>query len=146
MPSALFLVEASSVSDLGSNQVSPVVQSRRTSQEKAPWKDLPVPDAHKQGMPLLRGNVEAQFVRPLYLGESVAPFRLLEPALAVIPWEDASSSLIDSSAAQRKGYVHLADWLERAEYLWGEHNRGTMTLTLLLSKPSPSRGASIRMR
>jgi SAM-dependent methyltransferase len=128
VPRALFVVEHAPASSLGVNPASPVVQSHRTSQEKAPWKDLPVPDAHKQGIPLLRSNVEAQFIRPLYLGESIAPFRLLEPVLAIIPWDDATGGLMNSSTAQRHGYVYLADWLKKAELLWGQHQRGTMDL------------------
>jgi BarA-like signal transduction histidine kinase len=75
----------------------------------------------------LRGNVEAEFVRPLYLGESVAPFRLLHPALAVIPWDRQTNRLLDAQAAQQSGYLHLSGWLAEAERLWGEHGRGGMS-------------------
>ncbi|MDP2659743.1 MAG: hypothetical protein Q8R28_03340, partial [Dehalococcoidia bacterium] len=79
VPRVLCVVEEAVVSGLGGNVAAPVVQSRRTSQEKAPWK----------GLPMLRGNVEQEFLRPLYLGESAAPFRLLKPVSAVIPWSEA---------------------------------------------------------
>jgi SAM-dependent methyltransferase len=129
VPRALFVVENAPAGSLGINPALPVVQSRRTSQEKAPWKDLPVRDAHRQGIPLLRGNVEAQFVRPLLLGESVAPFRLLQSVLSVIPWNDDNGILMDSLEVQQHGYLHLADWLHRAESLWDQHRRSTMNLT-----------------
>ena len=40
-----------------------------TNLGKGPWRDLEP----------LRGDVERAFLRPLYLGESVAPFRVLSP-------------------------------------------------------------------
>ncbi|MDO8531273.1 MAG: N-6 DNA methylase [Dehalococcoidia bacterium] len=128
VPRALCVVEYAATSGLGVNPTAPVVQSRRTSQEKVPWKNLPVPDAHKQNIPLLRGNVEAEFIMPLYLGESVAPFRLLEPVLAVIPWDSKKKHLMESTAAQKCGYAHLAGWLKTAEALWAQHRQSDMTL------------------
>ena len=44
--------------------------------EKKPWKELPA----------LTGNVERQFVFDMHLGETILPFRLQEPWLAVLPW------------------------------------------------------------
>ena len=69
IPRLLFTVEEVRAGLLGINPTDPLVESRRTSQEKSPWKDLPT----------LRGNMESEFLRPLYLGESVVPFRPLEP-------------------------------------------------------------------
>jgi SAM-dependent methyltransferase len=117
-PRVLCVVEPARAGPLGADPAVPVVQSRRTAQEKPPWKTLPP----------LRGNVEAQFLRPLYLGESVAPFRLLQPVLAVIPWDQSAKRLLDAEAAQRAGHIHLARWLGQAERLWREHSRPQMTL------------------
>lgn len=117
VPRVLSVVQAAQLSSLGGNPAAPVVESRRTSQEKPPWKHLPP----------LRGNVEEEFLRPLYLGESVAPLRLLEPVLAVIPWEEGGTRLLDAAAAQQAGYLHLASWLGQAERLWAEHGRGGLT-------------------
>ncbi|MDO8615495.1 MAG: N-6 DNA methylase [Dehalococcoidia bacterium] len=100
---------------VGSTLAAPVVQSRRTNLEKQPWKDLPP----------LRESVEAGFLRELYLGESIAPFRLLRPALAVIPWD--GRELLDSGAAQLKGHTGLSRWLAQAEALWRQHGRSGMT-------------------
>lgn len=113
----LCVVEPAPVGRLGANPAAPVVQSRRTPQEKPPWKHLPP----------LRDNVKAEFLRRLYLGESVAPFRLLEPVLAVIPWEARANRLLDADEAQRAGYLHLGRWLSEAERLWQGHGRGGMT-------------------
>jgi len=43
-------------------------------------------------------NVEREFVHTLYLGESVARFRLLQPVLAVIPWDERRNELMDATA------------------------------------------------
>ncbi len=64
---------------------------------------------------------------PLYLGESVAPYRLLEPVLAVVPWDDGERRLMDAAEAQRAGYRHLAGWMEAAERLWREYGRSGLS-------------------
>ncbi|MDP2949991.1 MAG: N-6 DNA methylase [Chloroflexota bacterium] len=119
VPRVLCVVQPAPVGAVGPNPAAPLVESRRTSQEKPPWKHLPP----------VRDNVEGEFLRPLYLGESVAPFRLLEPVLAVIPWDDEGKRLLDSEAAQRAGYMHLSGWLQQAERLWAQHSRGGITFT-----------------
>lgn len=118
IPRMIWTVQRSSTGVVGQDPSAPIVESRRTSQEKPPWKHLPS----------LRGNVEEQFLRPLYLGESVAPFRLLQPVLAVIPWQEREDRTLDADAAEAAGYFHLAGWLARAEELWKEHGRGTRSL------------------
>lgn len=117
-PSVLFRVEPASSGRLGANPQSPLVESRRTRLEKPPWRDLPS----------LRGNVESGFLRPLYLGQSIAPFRLLNPAIAVIPWDPQRKDLMDAEEAQRRGFIHLGRWLTNADSLWNQHGRGSRTL------------------
>jgi SAM-dependent methyltransferase len=118
IPRLLFTVQEVQAGRLGGNPVAPLVESRRTSQEKSPWKELPA----------LRGNVEKEFLRPLYLGESIAPFRVLSPILAVIPWDEQNDSLLNSTEAQVRGYAYLASWLQKAEQLWSKHGSGKRTL------------------
>ncbi len=118
VPRMLCVVERAPLGMLGGDPAAPLVQSIRTNLEKRPWKDLPA----------MRGNIEAQFLRSLYLGESVAPFRLLQPALAVIPWDKDNKRLLDADAAQRGGHIHLAGWLEKAEATWRQHGRNSMSL------------------
>jgi SAM-dependent methyltransferase len=112
-PRVLCVVERAPVGLLGGNAESPVVISRRRRLEKRPWSELPS----------LRGPIERQFLRPLYLGESVAPYRLLEPALAVIPWDAELAGLLNANGAAASGYPQLAAWLAEAERLWREHSR-----------------------
>jgi hypothetical protein len=116
VPRMLTVVEAVETS-IGSNPAAPLVESRRSSQEKQPWK----------GLPTLRMNVESTYLRPLYLGESLAPFRLLSPATAVIPWDESLGSLMDAGAARRHGEVQLARWLSEAERIWNANKRSRMT-------------------
>ena len=119
-PRMLCIVEeASSVGVLGSAADAPIVRSRRTRQEKPPWKSLPS----------LQQQMEKQFVRPVYLGESVAPYRLLQPVDGIIPWDTDDKRLLDAQAAQQAGYPHLGAWLTEAERLWDTHGAGRMTFS-----------------
>jgi hypothetical protein len=90
-----------------------LIKSRRTVLEKKPWRDLPA----------LEGRVEAKFLRPLYLGESIAPFRLLDAPLAIIPWDDTASRLLDRDAARSGGHLHLSRWLTEVEAVWATHGK-----------------------
>ena len=100
------------------NPVMPLVRGRPGKQDKKPWKELEPP----------QGPVERAFLRPALLGESIAPFRLLETPLAVIPWESERRELLDASKAAGRGYIRLARWLERTEALWEEHKRSDLSL------------------
>ena len=95
----------------------PVVRGAAGRQDKAPWADVE-PPLHV---------VDATFLRPALLGESVAPFRLLAPRLAVIPWDPEENELIDAKAAMNRGYRNLMHWLERAEELWESRKRSPMS-------------------
>jgi len=117
-PRVLFTVQRVETGMLGSNPIAPLVESRRNQLEKSPWK----------GVSSLRGNIERQFLRPLYLGESIAPFRVLSSILAVIPWDEQREELLDSAEAQTRGYAHLSSWLQRAEQVLSQHGSGKRTL------------------
>lgn len=116
LPRKCFLVVEDMPTSLGTDPEAPVVYSERRAQEKHPWKALPV----------LKGQVERQFLRPLMLGESIAPYRVLTPSMAVIPWDDR---LLDAQAALEAGHIHLADWLAQAEAMWNRYGKSAMTLS-----------------
>ncbi len=118
VPQVLWRVEPVRVGRLGGDPETPLVESRRTRLEKAPWRDLPG----------LRRRVESDFIRPLYLGESVAPFRVLQPVLSLVPVDPKIGGLLDAETAREMGYVHLAGWLREAEELWTRHGTGRMKL------------------
>ncbi len=117
-PSVLLRVKPVDTGKLGVNPKAPLVESRRANLEKPPWKDIPS----------LRGNLELEFLRRVYLGESIVPFGVLSPILAVIPWDEPNSHLLDSAEAQDQGYAHLASWLKKAEELWAKYGSGKRTL------------------
>ncbi|RIA47457.1 N-6 DNA methylase [Dichotomicrobium thermohalophilum] len=117
VPRMLCLVERAPVSRLGGNPAAPLVRSWRSRQEKEPWKSL-------QG---LEGNVEAEFLRPVYLGESIAPFRVLRAFEGVIP-TDQNGNVLDAAGASRRGLVHLASWMENAEAAWNANKTSDMFL------------------
>ena len=77
VPRRFFVVEREPAGRLGASRAAPRVRGREGPMDKRPWNRVPLP----------AGPVEAQFLRPLLLGESVAPFRMLDTALAVIPVE-----------------------------------------------------------
>ncbi len=118
VPRRLAMVEKVETGRLGGSQAMPLVESRASRLEKRPWSTLPP----------LRHAVEAQFLRPLCLGESVVPYRILRTALAVVPVEEGSDRILDAAAARERGYAGLSRWLEEAERLWNEHARANITL------------------
>jgi hypothetical protein len=108
-PRRFFLVEREPAGRLGASRAAPRVRGRQGSMDKRPWNRVPPP----------AGPVEVQFLRPLLLGESVAPFRLLETALAVIPVE--GHAILNADAAVGLGHRHLAAWLRDIEAKWAAH-------------------------
>ena len=109
-------VEATGI--LPPNPAFPLVRGRTGNQDKRPWKDVVPP----------RGPVEKAFLHPVLLGESIAPFRVLTPVQAVIPWNAERRELMDSNMAASRGFPRLCQWLERAETLWHENGRRRRTL------------------
>lgn len=116
VPRRLFCVEVSDAGDFGVDRSAPVVRSRVSAQDKLPWKLISP----------LAGQIEESFLYPLVLGESIAPFRILRTATAIIPWE--RSGLIGSRMAVTRGHTYLASWLRRAERIWNENRVSDMTL------------------
>ena len=118
VPRMTWTVEYTRTGILGGDRALPLVESRRTNLEKPPWRDAPS----------FQGNIEGQFIRPLYAGASVAPFRVLESVLCITPWDPEQGCLLDAETASQAGYASLARWLRDAEELWDRLGRGTRTL------------------
>lgn len=117
-PRRLVLVERlPTTGRLGANPSAPRMRGRNSSQDKAPWKDIAP----------LEGPIEAEFLRPVLLGESIAPYRVLSHVTAVIPWDANTREVIDSEGAYSAGKRLLAEWLTEAERLWNTHGKGTMS-------------------
>ena len=86
VPRRMVIVEREPVlGRMGTNPLAPVVRGRTSSQDKKPWKSLEP----------MRGPVEVEFLRPVYLGESIAPYRLLSHVTGVIPWNPNPREVMD---------------------------------------------------
>ncbi len=110
-PRRFFVVEPEPVSRLGARRDAPRVRGRTGTLDKKPWTSVEPP----------RGPIEAQFLRPLILGETILPYRLLEPATAVIPLHD--TRILDANAAAAQGFRYLAAWLNDIEAKWAANSR-----------------------
>ncbi|MGD0184100.1 MAG: N-6 DNA methylase [Roseiarcus sp.] len=109
VPRMLCLVERKPMGRLGVDTSAPPVVSRRNSQEKMPWKELPG----------IEDRVETEFLRPVLLGESIAPFAVFAPVEGVVPITDNGETL-DSKTALDRGFDHLSGWMRKAEATWNE--------------------------
>jgi SAM-dependent methyltransferase len=123
VPRRFFVVDPEPVGRLGARRDAPRMRGRTGNLDKAPWTNVEPP----------RGPVELQFLRQVALGETIAPFRLLEPVTAVIPLDGAR--LLNAKAASAATYRHLAAWLRYTEAQWKEHSNkdanGNARMTLL---------------
>lgn len=117
VPRMLCLVERRTTGRLGGNPAAPSVASRRSSQEKRPWKDLPGIEA----------SVEAEFLRPVLLGESILPYRVFRPFEGVIP-TTAKGDVLDADGAANRGYTGLHRWMKQAEAVWNGSAESSMSL------------------
>ena len=118
VPRRLVLVDAvAAAGRLPPNPVFPLVRGRTSNQDKKPWKEIEPP----------QGTVEREFLRPVLLGATVAPFRILVPERAVIPWDQVRGGLLDAEKAARRGYSHLAQWLEKTEKIWEQHKQSDLS-------------------
>jgi hypothetical protein len=109
-PRRFFIVDPAPASRLGRSAHAPIMQGRAGQLDKYPWTTVEPP----------RGPVEAEFLRPLARGESVAPFRMLDNVTAVIPL--SGGKVLDAVAARVEGHRHLSAWLADAEAKWEAHS------------------------
>ena len=109
VPRVLFMVDKQPGGALGLPAGRARIRSRRSPYEKKPWRDLLD----------LEGVVETEFLRPVYLGESIVPYRVVKPALALIPWD--GQRLLHGGEEALDSYPGLAKWLRRTEGLWNQH-------------------------
>jgi SAM-dependent methyltransferase len=113
VPRMLCYVQRRQTGRVGTGSRIPI-ESRRSPQEKQPWKNLAS----------LTGAVEHEFLRPALLGESVAPYRVLDWPEAVIPFDGEA---LDAKGASARGYPGLSAWLAEAERLWDANSSHQIT-------------------
>jgi hypothetical protein len=117
VPRMLCLVERRSLGRLGEDPTAPYVVSRRNNQEKKPWKSLAG----------VEHRVEAEFLHPVLLGESILPYRVWRPFEGVVP-VTAQGAVLDSEAAANRGYSGLHGWMTAAEGIWNAHTTSEISL------------------
>ena len=122
-PRRFFIADLAPVGRLGGRRDAPRMQGRAGNLDKFPWTTVEPPV----------GPVEVRFLRQLVLGETIAPFRLLDTVTAVIPLE--GTQLLDSAAAMEADYSCLAAWLRDVEVKWAKNSNkksdGQPRMTLL---------------
>jgi SAM-dependent methyltransferase len=111
LPRMLVVVEPAPAGPLGVAEGMRPIRSKRDAQEKRPWKDLPS----------LQGVVEERFLRPVLVGASLAPFRMLGAALGVVTWN--GDELLHGDHDHLDDHPGIADYWRRAEAVWSEHRR-----------------------
>ena len=111
-PRFLFIVKPDDGHPLGAGIGRRQVRSSRSPREKPPWHQLA--DLHER--------IENRFVRPVYLGESVLPFRCLPPMEAIVPWD--GMQLLHGDSEDLYPYPGLGDWWLSAEAIWNEYRSG----------------------
>jgi hypothetical protein len=111
-PRMLMFVERADAGPLGAGAGRIKVSSRRSRDEKKPWKLLPA----------LTATVEATFVKKVHLGETLLPFRLLPALEAVVPVN--TTSILDADKIDE--YSGLSEWWAAAENVWSSNRvKGT---------------------
>ena len=98
VPRVLVIVEHQPTPALGAGAGRIAIRSNRSPREKKPWKLVGT----------LTGTVERQFVRPLLIGETLLPYRLRKPLLAIVPWD--GHRLLDGADERLDYYQGLASW------------------------------------
>lgn len=131
VPRVLQMVEDAPTSPIGTAAGRRAIRSLRTANEKPPWKNLPA----------LEGAVEEEFVRPIHLGATLLPFRLLDPWLGIVTWD--GTRLLDGSDPKIDLYPGLAEWWRKAEKLWDD-NKTSASMTLL-QRVDFRRGLSLQL-
>lgn len=116
VPRFLLLVDRDQTGPLGAGAGRTRVRSHRSSNEKTPWKELP---GHT-------GSIESQFLKAIFVGDSVLPFRTRTPQTGVIPWD--GTSLTETTTSRLDYYPGLAEWWRATEQTWSSHRTSAMTL------------------
>jgi len=116
-PRFLCLVERRQVGRLGANPSAPLVVSRRSNQEKGKWK----------GLPDIENAVEADFLRPILLGESILPYRVFRLFEAVVPVNE-NGRVLDSEGAANRGLDGLHGWMRKSEMAWNNGKSSSLSL------------------
>jgi hypothetical protein len=109
------MVESRPVGPLGQVANRIPVRSARSANEKKPWRDVET----------LEGVIESEFLYRTHLGETVLPFRALEPRTVVLPI-DFRGRLLEGDVLME--YACLSEWMAKTEEVWEAGRKSMMTL------------------
>jgi hypothetical protein len=113
VPRSLWFVDFDVHSTLGMDMKKPLVKSAEDvlREAKEPWRNIE-----------LKGNIEANFVYATLLGGDIVPFGYYKLRPVVLPLEMGSIGyrLLDVDALRNRGFILMAEWLEKAQRLWEE--------------------------
>ena len=129
VPRCLFFVNIEAPQALVRAQQLIRTSPRRGSQDKRPWKDLDLQE-------LAGHSIEAEHIWDVHLGETVAPYVLLEPLKAVLPLSRTSGELVKQEGGlhgldpRRLGPRMRRRW-RTINALWDEHKSANNKLSLL---------------
>lgn len=112
-PRCFYFVDFDVHPSLGIDAKKPFVKTSGEIQEKEPWKGI-----------RLQGNVESRFIYVTLLGGDLIPFGYIKFRPVVLPIEQTSKGyrLMDVEELQRRGYNHMAQWLNHVQRLWEERS------------------------
>lgn len=116
-PRALIFVRESSSNPLGAGAGRTQIEAFRSTQEKEPWKFIPT----------LQGTVEDSQLFPTFLGETVLPFRTVEPRVAALPI--IGDRLM--TPAEIYSLPAFGVWWNQAEVAWEEKKKSSDDSRLL---------------
>lgn len=128
-PRSLFFVTTEESATLVQAANTVVVSPRRSKQEKAPWKDVGLPQLSSQ-------SIEAEHIFDVYLGETVAPYTLLDPLKAVVPLSRRTGKLVKTEGGWYGVDPHsLGDRMRRRwrtiNELWDKYKGSNNRLNLI---------------
>lgn len=111
LPRMLVSVDRVDAGPLGAGAGRVALTSRRTNQDKKPWKFL---DS-------ISATVGEKFIFPLLLGETVLPYRMIQPLECVVPIRDGKIL----SGTEIQATPDLDSWWSQAEAQWAANRSKT---------------------
>ncbi|MEM3986465.1 MAG: N-6 DNA methylase [Candidatus Methanomethylicia archaeon] len=116
IPRSLWFIEFDIHPILGIDLNKPLVKTAEDALEEAKdqWKGIE-----------LKGNIEADFIYATLLSKDLVPFGYYKLRPVVLPLELSLTGyrLLDVDVLRNRGFILMAEWLEKAQRLWEE--RGT---------------------
>lgn len=116
VPRNFWFVEFKTDSRLGINPQQPLVVTdpRAEAEAKVPYKGTG-----------FEGAIESEFLYATLLSTDLLPFGHFDFRPVVLPMLEGSTGyrMIDGESARTRGYLRLAEWLDRAERTWVEKRK-----------------------